>query len=191
MDDLIKKPFAGNDDNQIKDNEEGLNKTTSNNIFLEDQDNQGENQPERLMSFSQMSEYTFTEEDFKPIDSFKYPKECINLIQQMLNKNQHTRIEIEDILSHEWCRKNHNKSNTGIIDKGKKIIENLKNFKVGSNWWALALYRFFVHQIVTNADKEEIEEVFKYLDEDFGGELEKNELETGLKKIDPSLTSKS
>ena len=129
--------------------------------------------------------------DRKPIDDFKHPKACVNLIQQMLDRNANSRIGVEDILSHEWCKRNHNKTNVNIIQKGKHIIENLKNFKGSTNWWSLALYRFFVHQIVTEVDKEEIEEVFKYLDEDYGGELDQNELEKGLRKIDPSISSKS
>ena len=128
--------------------------------------------------------------DKKPIDEFKHPKACVNLIQQMLDRNTSHRISVENILSHEWCKRNHNKTNINIIQKGKHIIENLKNFNGSTNWWSLALYRFFVHQIVTEVDKEEIEEVFKYLDEDYGGELDQNELEKGLRKIDPSISSK-
>jgi serine/threonine protein kinase len=128
--------------------------------------------------------------DRKPIDEFKHPKACVNLIQQMLDRNPKTRIGVEEILSHEWCKRNNNKTNVNIIKKGKKIIENLKRFNGSTNWWSLALYRFFVHQIVTEVDKEEIEEVFKYLDEDYGGELDRDELETGLRKIDPEISSK-
>lgn len=129
-------------------------------------------------------------QDKQPIDDFKNPKACVNLIQQMLDRNPSTRIDVEEILTHEWCKRNHNKTNVNIIQKGKHIIENLKNFKGSTNWWSLALYRFFVHQIVTEVDKEEIEEVFKYLDEDYGGELDRKELENGLRKIDPSISSK-
>lgn len=128
--------------------------------------------------------------DKRPIDSFKHPKACVNLIQQMLHRSTSMRIDIEEILSHEWCKQNKNKTNTNIIEKGKTIIRNLKNFRGSTNWWSLALYRFFVHQIVTDVDKEEIEEVFKYLDEDYGGELDKKELEQGLRKIDPSISSR-
>jgi serine/threonine protein kinase len=128
--------------------------------------------------------------DKKPIDNFKHPKACVNLIQQMLDRNPKTRINIEEVLSHEWCKRNNNKTNVNIIKKGKNIIENLKKFNGSTNWWSLALYRFFVHQIVTEVDKEEIEEVFKYLDEDYGGELDRNELEKGLRKIDPTISSK-
>lgn len=144
-----------------------------------------------LMSMSNISDYsTYDDEDIKPIDGFKHPKECINLIQQMLVRDPKNRINVEDILSHQWCKNNHNKTNTNIMAKGKEIIANLKNFHVSNNWWSLALYRFFVHQIVTTADKEEIEEVFKYLDEDYGGELDRQELVKGLRKIDNSITSK-
>lgn len=128
--------------------------------------------------------------DQKPIDDFKHPKACVNLIQQMLDRNPKTRIDIEEVLSHEWCKRNDNKKNVNIIKKGKNIIENLKKFNGSTNWWSLALYRFFVHQIVTEVDKEEIAEVFKYLDEDYGGELDRNELENGLRKIDPTISSK-
>jgi serine/threonine protein kinase len=128
--------------------------------------------------------------DKRPIDGFKHPKACVNLIQQMLHRSTSMRIDVEEILNHEWCRQNKNKTNTNIIEKGRTIIRNLKNFRGSTNWWSLALYRFFVHQIVTDVDKEEIEEVFKYLDEDYGGELDKKELEQGLRKIDPSISSR-
>ena len=131
----------------------------------------------------------YYDEESQPIDNFKHKKECVNLIQQMLKRNVNERISVDEILNHDWCTRNHNKTNTNIIYKGKKIIENLKNFKKSNNWWSLALYRFFIHQIVTDADKQEIEEVFKYLDEDYGGELDRTELENGLRKIDKTITS--
>lgn len=140
-------------------------------------------------SLSMMSSNSFSY-DRKPIDEFKHPKACVNLIQQMLERNPRARINVEEILTHEWCKRNHNKTNVNIIEKGKHIIKNLKNFKGSNNWWSLALYRFFVHQIVTDVDKEEIEEVFKYLDEDYGGELDRSELEKGLRKIDPTISSR-
>lgn len=46
-----------------------------------------------------------------------------------------------------------------------------------------------MYQIVTIEDKEEIEEVFKYIDSDLGGDVDREELLEGLTKIDPSLTS--
>ena len=152
-------------------------------------ENEIETNSQRDYSMSIMSMNSIYQ-DKQPIDDFKNPKACVNLIQQMLDRNPSTRIDVEEILTHEWCKRNHNKTNVNIIQKGKHIIENLKNFKGSTNWWSLALYRFFVHQIVTEVDKEEIEEVFKYLDEDYGGELDRKELENGLRKIDPSISSK-
>ena len=63
-------------------------------------------------------------------------------------------------------------------------------FNASSKWWSLALHRFFIYQIVTIEDKEEIEEVFKYIDTDLGGDVDRAELTTGLTQMDPNLTSR-
>lgn len=187
MDGLLKKNGKfQNDEETNMNNAIDMNSSTDNNVYNHDD---SKNYGGYSQSMSMMSMYSLGQTK-KPIDEFKEPKACINLIQQMLERDTNKRIKIDEILTHEWCKRNHNKTNVNIIQKGKNIIRNLKNFKGSTNWWSLALYRFFVHQIVTEVDKEEIEEVFKYLDEDYGGELDQHELEIGLRKIDPTIPSK-
>ena len=123
--------------------------------------------------------YTFDIPEFRSLSS--YAKQ---LIRKMLTYNPRDRITIEDALNDEWF--------TIVLKKEEKILNknvllNIRNFNT-KNKMQESIYFFLVNHMATKEEHKELIATFKALDTNNDGELSKEELYEGFKKIDTHLT---
>lgn len=107
-----------------------------------------------------------------------------SIIRKMLTYDPSDRISIEQALDHEWFKIVYKKEEKLIpLD----ILENIKKFNT-KNKMQKSIYFFMVSQLASKEDHNELISIFKSLDINNDGELSKEELFIGLRKVDLNLT---
>ena len=111
-------------------------------------------------------------------------KECIDLIDKLLEKDPDKRISVEEALSHKWFEKNKIKEKETDINPEiiEELINNLKIYKKSSEIKEITLNYLINHhhelEEVNNSKK-----LFEIIDKKGNGKINKAELLEGLKDI--------
>ena len=103
-----------------------------------------------------------------------------DLLKQFLERNTKKRISAAKALEHPWIKK---EAPNAILNQnvGKKIFKNLQNFSANEKLQE-AVIAFIVNQLVSNDEVEELTKIFKDLDQNNDGVLNRQEIESGLIK---------
>ena len=120
-------------------------------------------------------EYSLDEPEWDEISD-----EAKNLIRRCLTKDIDKRISAGEALQHPWITKYGAEE---LMEKGAatKALSNLKNFRADQKLKQAAL-SFIVTQLMDKEETEYLEKVFKLLDEDGNGVLDKKEILNGWEK---------
>jgi calcium-dependent protein kinase len=133
----------------------------------------GNNDDEILMSVRR-GNYTFELPEFAQIS--EYGK---RLISRMLAFNPKQRVSITEAINDTWFKVILSKKEVVL---NPNVFGNLKNFQV-KNKMQEAIYFFIINNMTSREEKKELMEVFKMLDTNQDGVLSKQELVSGLKKV--------
>ena len=103
-----------------------------------------------------------------------------DLLKKFLERNTKKRISAAKALEHPWIKK---EAPNAILNQnvGKKIFKNLQNFSANEKLQE-AVIAFIVNQLVSNDEVEELTKIFKDLDQNNDGVLNRQEIEQGLIK---------
>lgn len=106
------------------------------------------------------------------------------LIRKMLTYNPRERISIEEALNDEWFKL--------VLKKEEKLVtinvlNNIRSFNT-KNKMQKSIYFFLVNQLASKDERRALIATFKALDINNDGELSKDELLLGFKKVDTNLT---
>jgi calcium-dependent protein kinase len=124
--------------------------------------------------------YSSKLEDFPKIS--KSAKELINL---MLTPDFKTRPESEELMKHAWL----SSSISYDDDKTVALLDNIKKFNF-HNKLQRGIFYYFINNLITNEEHENLSKAFKLLDKDKDGELSREEFIKGLKKLGKKLSEK-
>ena len=103
------------------------------------------------------------------------------LVVKMLSKNPDERITAEQALNSEWLQTAVTKKSTMTASKQKmqqvqkEVINNLKSFHFQNKLKAV-VYTYIASQLYSNRDKDHLLSVFREIDKDGDGVIEKEEL---------------
>lgn len=118
------------------------------------------------------AKYYFNGKDWDGISS-----NAKDLVRNLMDANQNTRISAKRALEHPWFSQALRHPLDPI--QAGRILGNLKNFH-----WEKKLQKatlsFIVSQLTTKAEREEMLELFKSLDKDNNGTLSRQEIEEGM-----------
>lgn len=106
------------------------------------------------------------------------------LIRKMLKFNPRERISIEEALNDEWFSLVSRKDEKPI---NLTVLRNIQNFNT-KNKMQKSIYFFLVSHLASKEEKCALINTFKSLDTNNDGELSKDELLSGFRKVDTNLT---
>jgi calcium-dependent protein kinase len=118
----------------------------------------------------------------------KMPETCYDFVKKCLQKDPHKRPTVAQLLQSEWIRSCDEDKGAGMAIE----IESLKDLTAvrNLNRFQLAV-RSFMHTYFMNSEKLELwEKIFKELDSDKNGTLDKKELLDGFEKISGIVKSR-
>ena len=103
-----------------------------------------------------------------------------DLLKKFLERNTKKRISASNALEHPWIKK---EAPNAILNYnvGKKVFKNLQNFSANEKLQEAAI-AFIVNQLVSKDEVEELTKIFKDLDQNNDGVLNRQEIEQGLIK---------
>lgn len=102
-----------------------------------------------------------------------------DFITQLLTKDQDKRPTAEQALQHPWIQQANQLSKEAISsDVAMGALSNLQNFNASSKL-KQATYAFIASQLLSKQEKEQIDKVFRAMDINGDGKLQKNEIKAG------------
>jgi calcium-dependent protein kinase len=103
-----------------------------------------------------------------------------DLLKKFLERNTKKRISAAKALEHPWIKK---EAPNAILNEniGKKVFNNLKSFSADEKLQE-AVIAYIVNQLVSKDEVQELTKIFKDLDENNDGVLNRQEIESGLIK---------
>ena len=120
------------------------------------------------------------------LDKIKISNEMKDLIKQLIVVDDVGRLDIKDVMEHDWIKLYKYKNNSVIDDN---IIDSLKTFHNKSLFQKEVM--FFLAKVSNDEEVEKLKKIFMELDEDNTGTLEYDEIMTGLNKIGIKLNEVS
>ena len=129
---------------------------------------------DEILAQVQKGKASFDIPEFKGISD-----SVIDLLQKMLTLNPKKRPTMQEVLLHRWFKEALVRSDNLI---NPNAMSNLANFNVKSKMQG-AIYFFLVNNMVSKEERNELIKTFKALDTNGDGELSKDEVQAGLKKV--------
>ena len=106
-------------------------------------------------------------------------EESKDIVKKMLTFNHKDRPSAKEILTHPWFNNLKKSSDKGSI---KNMLNNLEMFTT-KNKLQEGIFYYFINNMVTKKEHAELAQTFKILDIDGDGEITKDELSQGFKKL--------
>jgi len=120
---------------------------------------------------------------FDPEEWASVSDEAKDLVKKMLTRNPKHRISAVDALAHPWIGHRANiKKESAASMEGRKAFTNLKHFSA-KNKMKTAVILYMGSKLLTKEETLEMEKVFRSMDKDGNGLLDRNELIAGYSKI--------
>lgn len=102
-----------------------------------------------------------------------------DFITQLLTKDQNKRPSAEQALQHPWIQQANAKTKENVsTDVAMSALTNLQNFNAQSKL-KQATYAFIASQLLSKQEKEQIDKVFRAMDLNGDGKLQKDEIKKG------------
>lgn len=138
----------------------------------------------QILQCVEQGSYDFDEEDWAHITP-----EGKNLVQLMLTFDYNKRPSADECLKHVWLA---DKSMRGKMDHelGAKVLKNMKSFQTGCKLSKAAVL-YIASKLTTMEETKELEIIFRSLDTDGNGQLDRAELIAGYNQLKGSAGTKT
>lgn len=120
--------------------------------------------------------------DLKIDSYYELSKEVKDLLKRMMNRNPILRPSAEEALSHDWFTIQSKKNDENLSKNLETTLINLKNFKADQKLLQ-AVLAFMAYQGTIQEDESKLKYIFRELDSNGDGELQREEIVKGYKKI--------
>ena len=102
-----------------------------------------------------------------------------DFISKLLTKDQNKRPSADEALQHPWIKQANALSKENLnADHAMSALTNLQNFNAASKL-KQATYAFIASQLLSKSEKEQIDKVFRAMDLNGDGKLQKDEIKQG------------
>lgn len=105
-----------------------------------------------------------------------------DFITKLLTMNLNDRPSAAEALKHPWIEQANEQISNVSNDVAMSALSNLQNFNAKSKL-KQATYAFIASQLLTKNEKEQIDKVFRAMDVNGDGKLQKDEIQAGYKKF--------